>query len=573
MQKIDSVEIKNVRGITQKLELPERLLLVGPNGAGKSALVAGMHMAANGYVPDTNPANKQMGYVFGNSSGESMSAEIVRGGHAVERAFKSGGRGISCDVTVDGVKGNKNSAEAMIKLALGTRPILIDDLTFWKQSSTEKRKILLGGIASADQITALMEKEEAARDKKNRLARDRQAAKKTLQSMMESLAGKQTEAQMPMETLKAEQEKLEASVKELDQKIANARATERTRQKMSGLIGELPKIALDLAAIDQKLAELKTKASDCEQQIADHEQNRVKSPICIGQVDVKAAKVIREAIVLCEALLEELELEQDLKALVEITDKLKTVAPDQKAAKKYSDWEKTSLLNQRSLEEVQREIEQALRDRANLQQRQIEASKADQGLNELGAGVDPADVAMQTGMNTRLAELQQQMEPLIEARTLAFEAENARVKVQRIADQETEAKEELAAILSEQAELVAEANEQIVENSREILPYGQIEIEDDGKDMQIFWVMSPGFRVPAHTLSGGQSCLFKACLGHVLAPDATVIVEAAELDDKNLIATMRTLKDSNFQTIMLTCHAPAQMPDDLPEWTMVKVGA
>lgn len=121
----------------------------------------------------------------------------------------------------------------------------------------------------------------------------------------------------------------------------------------------------------------------------------------------------------------------------------------------------------------------------------------------------------------------------------------------------------------EKADAVAETTSKIAEKMNVVLPFGSAVFtyaeDDEGKrDLKIGWsvggIMNVGVlcgekTTPYNGLSGGEKQIFDAALANVL--DANIIiVEAAELDDDNLIKTLEELSKLDKQVIVNTCHSP-----------------
>jgi len=104
---------------------------------------------------------------------------------------------------------------------------------------------------------------------------------------------------------------------------------------------------------------------------------------------------------------------------------------------------------------------------------------------------------------------------------------------------------------------IAGITSKIAEKMNAVLPSGESVFtyeEDDGKrSMRIGW--KEGKTVtPYNGLSGMQKQVFDTALAHVLDADI-IVLEAAELDPKNLEKTLAELSKLEKQVMVSTCHS------------------
>ena len=78
-----------------------------------------------------------------------------------------------------------------------------------------------------------------------------------------------------------------------------------------------------------------------------------------------------------------------------------------------------------------------------------------------------------------------------------------------------------------------------------------------------------GTNVLRTSLSGSEQARFDVALGHALAPEAAVLLEAAELDHDNLMSFMKQTADEKFQIICATWYEPGTVPEG---WTVQQLG-
>lgn len=111
---------------------------------------------------------------------------------------------------------------------------------------------------------------------------------------------------------------------------------------------------------------------------------------------------------------------------------------------------------------------------------------------------------------------------------------------------------------AKKAGAVSETTSRIAAKMDDVLPVGcsvftYNEDEDGKRSMLIGWKESDVI-TPYNGLSGMQKQVFDAALAHVL--DANIIVvEAAELDNVNLIKTLIELSSLDKQIFINTCHS------------------
>jgi hypothetical protein len=104
---------------------------------------------------------------------------------------------------------------------------------------------------------------------------------------------------------------------------------------------------------------------------------------------------------------------------------------------------------------------------------------------------------------------------------------------------------------------IARITSKIAQKMNEVIPSGEAVFsyneDDDGKRaMKIGW--KEGETVtPYNGLSGMQKQVFDSALAHVLDADI-IVLEAAELDNENLIKTIKELAKLDKQVMVNTCH-------------------
>jgi DNA repair exonuclease SbcCD ATPase subunit len=164
---------------------------------------------------------------------------------------------------------------------------------------------------------------------------------------------------------------------------------------------------------------------------------------------------------------------------------------------------------------------------------------------------------MITGLNQKKENLQEDEKIFLKLSGINEEIEKARQDKDGFEEELTKAKGARDEAKKRKADAVGETTSKIAEKMNVVLPFGSAFFsyaeDDDGKRaMEIGW-KSGDKTTPYNGLSGGEKQIFDSALAYVL--DANIIVvEAAELDDDNLIATLKELSKLDKQVLVNTCH-------------------
>ena len=178
---ITEVRMQNVRGTSTTVQLGKKTVLTGPNGSGKTSVSAAIQLAVLGYIPGYDKKG-----VFANSSDpKMMAAGVTIDGRVIDRAWKLG-KTLSESVSIDGVTAGRNSADAMIQMALGRDPLVFDVKAFFASTATEQRRTCLELVMPAKDMQALMDEEARKRDAKNAAAARRRDAQSVVNRLVES---------------------------------------------------------------------------------------------------------------------------------------------------------------------------------------------------------------------------------------------------------------------------------------------------------------------------------------------------------------------------------------------------
>lgn len=577
MPDIESVEIDGVRGISGKYELSKRTLLIGPNGSGKSTIPVTIDFTLLGLVP-----GYQKKETFANASGETMRGVVKIADHIIERTLTQG-KTLRERIKIDnGTPTDAKAAAPMLELILGKEPPVLNMPAFWDATSTEKRRILLRLVADPETQATLAADEEKARDAKKELTRQRQVAEKTVENLSKRLAGMEKPAGN-LEHMRKEIKELSAQIRETETKVAEGQANDKARANLTSQIEKVADLSeKELPELDAKLEELDAELTQVREQL----DALVEPPHPVERVALtgRAAEVVGEVVQDLTRLactLEDTAAEDESASTLcdsfkDMATRLGDLLPSDEAVAEAQAMETAyNAYQQEHLRLVA--SQEVFTDRIRLVKAQIEAGhqrvktalEAQEDLDKLGDGADQKDVAALNGMCVRRQELEAKVEPLAEVAMVQREIEAARLEAEQALSEEDQAKKKLQEAIDAQQAVVEQAAEELAKRSKSILPYGNLRLEDDGKDITIFWAKSKDLRVQRTTLSGGEQALFDCALGHALAPGALIVIEGAEIDNANIVRVMDHIRDCEFQVLLLTCHAPDVVPEN---WTVLNMG-
>ena len=537
-----------IRDIDLSIDEGETVAVIGPNGSGKSTLVHAVDLALLGYLP-----GYQKKAVMANASADTMMAGVVVDGVDVERRWTAG-KTLSERVIVNGVPGNRNAAESMLRMCLGAEPRLIDIPAFWAMTGTDKRRMILGMVSDQETIKKLTSDEKAARDALSRARKARQSAEKAVETIVKSLS----EMERPvgdLGELKKELSEAQVEFSDAQKRVAEGMANDKARAHLKERVDSLEdknnqRIAYTAEQKDaeEKLMALLTELDDATQLA---EESRVH----------EASKEIIDAIAEVMALLAN---HPDLAKQVAYV--LQRIAPTEEQVEQARiAWSTVSTLQSKvnKLQKVKSKAERQV----EMLDAEISAIERDRKAGDkIGEGLDKNDEAVMAGTAKKIEGIQKAIEPIVKYDTVRNEAEKARIAAQEKVSDEDAAKADLSKAIDAQASVVRAAASLLAERSRSVLPEGELELDDDGTDITIRWK-----GVQRETLSGGEQVIFDAAVGHALATTALVVLEAAEVDTwpgrDNLfkvLAHIGNIKD--LQCVVMTCHQPRSIPE---EWNVV----
>jgi hypothetical protein len=171
---------------------------------------------------------------------------------------------------------------------------------------------------------------------------------------------------------------------------------------------------------------------------------------------------------------------------------------------------------------------------------------------------------MITGLETKKKNLRANESVFLKLSGINEEIEKANQDKIKHEKELTEAKEHRDNLKNKKSAAVAETTAKIEREMNKVLPSGRAvfaysQDEEEKFNMTIGW-NDDKKTTPYNGLSGGQKQIFDAALANVL--DANIIVvEAAELDSENLVATLKELSKLDKQMIVNTCHPVNEVPE------------
>lgn len=556
---ITKVAVTNIRGVTTDIELANRTIITGPNGIGKSAIAVGIDIVLLGLVPGYGKKE-----VFDNASGDVMGGRVEIDGHSVRRTLEQGKK-LQERITIDdGTPAAPAAAAPMLEVLLGKRPRLLNMPAFWDAAPAERRRMLLRLVADAETQKQLAVNEAQARAKKNEATAKRQGSDKALEQLTASLS----EIDRPtgnLDSLRAERETVKKDLKNVRDAIRIGEANARARAYSDKLTEALPKLAELVKNLEADEQKQRTIIKESREAIAALEKP-VSPPQSFGFLPDESRVVVATVVQNLNNIAKD--VPQDTRTAIALyaeIERLETLLPEAEDSLAFAREKEVSDAAVYELEASLTEAEIALENAVDaLSMRRgglADATRAKAEYDAIGAGVEKNDYAARDGLEIRERELDAKIEPLEKIATLEAELEKARLSAEEALELATAAKDELATAEKAQQSVLMQAADQLASRSRAVLPQGELRFADDGKGVTISWAKDDKVRVPRTTLSGGEQALFDCALGHSMAPEALVVVEGAELDEKNLIATMEHIADCKYQVLLLTCHEPSRVPD------------
>jgi hypothetical protein len=174
-------------------------------------------------------------------------------------------------------------------------------------------------------------------------------------------------------------------------------------------------------------------------------------------------------------------------------------------------------------------------------------------------------------LKASLIELREREKLFIKSQTLQEQADKARTACDKLEDSLEVVKKSRADLKQKRAEILRSALDPLAQAVTSLLPMGRAIIYLDDH-LFIGWENEGRVR-PYQGLSGGEKVFFDGALSAAMLKGGgqkILVLEAGELDDSNLVATLKKISTSHpeAQIIMNTCHSPAK---DVEGWKVVKL--
>jgi len=562
---IESIEIRNIRGITGRIELDPKTLITGENGVGKSAYLAGAHFDFMGRLP-----GYQAKETFANASGQEMYTKVLCSGRIVERKLTQG-KTLSEELAIDGTWAKAKGGDARLRDAFGPSPKLLDMPGFFACTDTQKRRMLLGMVCDREKVSSLTEKEEGARKAKNAATSERRTADKAVEELTKQKAG----IEKPIGNLahmQDEKQELDRERKEVMQRVATGKANDEARKMVEKAVSNKDSAENLVKELKEKAKTRNAAVKKLVKAIAEHQADapeEIRKPVFGPGIVEK----IEDALSQVNMIIEKKGVADEFVGnMIEVSDTLCSIFPDPEmikvSEKAMKEWREAADAFIASHAGAEKELKKVQRELGNAKAELKSIVKAAKQHEKIGPGLDTNDVSSLEGIERRIAELDEKIKPLQEIAALDKSIETARVNAEKALREEESAKAELDKAVREQRAVVEAAAEKLARLSKEVLPYGNLRLEIDEKNLYIYWAKNKGTKVQRTTLSGGEQALFDCALGHAMAPEASIVIEGAEIDDKNIVAVMEHLGQFDFQVILATCHTPPSVPNG---WTHIKM--
>ena len=501
-----------------------------------------------------------------NASDSYMMGGITMGGHDIERTLTQGAS-LKEKLIIDTEEMSAKAAEPFLKVLISSGPAIMDMPAFYACSARDKRIMALKCTATKEEQDAIFSETEKARTAVNEATADRHAAEKALELTTEQVAENERPVGSVAE-LKIEEDGLNNGLDELTQKMADGEANDKLKAQYKEDAGELESSIKAEGWLEGEMVALRTTIESTEKSITEN-----KEPIRAEDVD----PITDNQRIEIQTVLDILDRMVNDTDAIEAIDILEGLLPDPRGMeahkKLYSEWD----AKREELEGIMAKASMDLADTAQALQSAKDVvrlgKEAATKLAQVGPSLDKADIAIKAGMIDRRKDLRAKISELQKVETLEKSMEGHRVSIQKRGEEEKKAKAQKAKAEKKQSDMVGKSVEVLSDRSRAILPDGKLDIRDDGKNFDIIWMREDGRQTHRTTLSGGEQGLFDAALGHSLAPEAAVFIEAGEIDHGNLIDMFERLSDCAFQIIVASWYNPYFVSHEiLPEaWTHIRM--
>lgn len=524
---LNSIAVSNIHGVSAKITLDERTLILGQNGAGKTTLLQGAFLARFGYFPGCNKKE-----VFLHASGNPMSAEIEANGHVVRRMYVEKKGKVSENITLDGVPVQAREAEEEIAKAIGSN-LLFDMPSFLALSPAKQRMAMLEMVASHEEVETAFTEESQARVALTRLRQVCKAAEETVRTLTEQmLSVERTPGNL--EAMTKEHDELCERIGDLKKrKESQAKDAER-RAKLTATIAERPS-AEELARLEEDIEADKNLLAKQEQAVEDAE--RGVADAFMESIPIEVEELLSDV---CGFLLR-LEDDTDAQNLRRRIKKIIYGRTDNKESVQ-------ALRNARDAVKVRRES----LDKATklLAKRQADLESAQKATDELDAlPSDDGDFSYDdqlAGLEKRRTELNTQMQGFSEIKAISAQCEKAKITQEKAIGEEEAAKERLQKAVDGLSKMVDGARQSLIHQAASVIPYGALHIEDDGTAFRLGWEKETDVVVYHSGLSGSEKIIFEAAVARAFAGrDCAIILDAGECSNKTLIDVAHHLSEKD----------------------------
>lgn len=160
------------------------------------------------------------------------------------------------------------------------------------------------------------------------------------------------------------------------------------------------------------------------------------------------------------------------------------------------------------------------------------------------------------GLQSSLESLRKDEEAFLRAKGLDENIVKAANEVQKLDTDIQGIKEEIAEIRHKKAAALANISEAIEKETATVLTEGESYFDIENGKVLIGWEIG-GIRIPYNGLSGGQKVIFDAAISKVLTSnqkDRVIIIEAAEVDEKNLIELLKKIPEDESEIQWIVNH-------------------
>ena len=532
---LNSITMKNVRCHKDKtVELTQINLITGPNGSGKSTVSVAWHLLLLGYVPGYGPND-----VIANANGDTMEISGLIDDKTLVRRWKRNGDKVSSQVELGDTKANKNSATALIEGAFGPDPLVLDLSLFYALTGPQQRKSILKRCSEID-VDKLIEAEQRLRDDRNRLFDDNRRLQHELQGRTERSGSL---VPVSIDKVYAEIEELKAGRRTYETQVNKK---ERLRGKLDQLNAQGPTIDRDIAAERSKIEDLSKRLATGIAQLEDLRAKAEQDKPVDNSKAIITPPAVYQVVEDARGLLVELHGLTAQKALEVLSVLVLDLAP-------ANNYDADITRHERGIAQIQQTISTIRENIANLETKKAEIPALIQGITSEMLEYAPEAEQLLAGIDQQIDE---KMKLYSNSKAINQEIEhigNVRNQIRGNEIRLEELKEELDNNVADQNKALGLLREYLATKSETILPAGVIDFASEGRTFNLFWKNGNAV-TNRNSLSGAEQLIFDLALAFVIAPKATLFLEAAELDSHSMSTMIEKIKSIGRQTVLMTCH-------------------